>query len=242
MGGSWVTEHGRREGMKIYSRKHHVVTWITLVVLPGIFLPFVLGGDTEATLRAAEQGDAQAQFELAVMYESGQGMPQDYAEAARWYTEAARQGQAEAQYNLGLMHDIGRGARKSYGEGARWILAAAKQGHAEAQCNIGIRYGTGHGVPQDDKESLRWLRTAAEQGNSEAQYNLGVAYRSGLGVSQGNVQAYLWYSLAASDPADENSDIAVSHRNRLAKKMTPRQIAEAQRLVGEWKRKNSGSH
>ena len=55
-------------------------------------------------LRArAEQGDADAQANLGLMYYNGEGVPQDYAEAVRWFRLAAEQGDADAQYNLGVM-------------------------------------------------------------------------------------------------------------------------------------------
>ena len=62
--------------------------------------------DFRQTLQLAEQGNADAQYNLGVMYDNGQGVRQDYAEAARWYRKAAEQGNAKAQYNLGSMYYI----------------------------------------------------------------------------------------------------------------------------------------
>ena len=59
--------------------------------------------DFKETLQAAEQGNADAQFNLGVMYDTGQGVRQDYAQAVQWYRKAAEQGLADAQYNLGVM-------------------------------------------------------------------------------------------------------------------------------------------
>ena len=58
---------------------------------------------------SAEQGHAQAQYNLGNKYDNGQGVPQDYKEAVKWYRLAAEQGLAEAQYIMGLMHDKGTG-------------------------------------------------------------------------------------------------------------------------------------
>ena len=58
---------------------------------------------------AAEQGDADAQSNLGVMYDSGHGVPQDYAEAVRWYRRAAEQGDASAQFDLGRMYGFALG-------------------------------------------------------------------------------------------------------------------------------------
>ncbi len=64
--------------------------------------------------RVAEQGDAAAQFDLGLMYLKGEGVPQDHAEAVKWYRRAAEQGLAEAQFNLGLMYDKGEGVPQDY--------------------------------------------------------------------------------------------------------------------------------
>ena len=55
--------------------------------------------------KAADQGDANAQYNLGIMYDNGQGVPQDYAAAAAWYRKAADQGDARGQSNLGLMYE-----------------------------------------------------------------------------------------------------------------------------------------
>ena len=88
-------------------------------------------GDYATALREwrplAEQGDAEAQFNLGLMYYKGRGVPQDYAEAVKWYRKAAEQGVAEAQYNLGFMYNNGQGIPQDYAEAARWYLKAAEQ-------------------------------------------------------------------------------------------------------------------
>ena len=63
--------------------------------------------------KAAEQGDASAQYNLGVMYSKGQGVPQDYKEAVVWYRKAAQQGDANAQNNLGVMYSKGQGVPPS---------------------------------------------------------------------------------------------------------------------------------
>src|SRR5712691_4348728 len=72
--------------------------------------PSTSGPATLGELRAAaEEGEAKAQFNLGVMYDNGQGVPQDYNEAAKWYTKAAEQGFPAAEYNLAGMYEDGRG-------------------------------------------------------------------------------------------------------------------------------------
>ena len=85
----------------------------------------------------------------ALMLSDGQGVPQNYIEAVKWYRKAADQGDASAQDNLGTMLHQGRGVLRDDTEAAKWILKAADQGDAKAQGKLGISYEHGEGVPQD---------------------------------------------------------------------------------------------
>ena len=95
-------------------------------------------------------------------------------------------------------------------------------------------YYKGEGVHQDYGEAVKWYQKAAEQGDSGSQYRLGVMYENGEGVAQDYVASYIWYHLASQAHEFES---ARKHRNRVAEKMTPAQLAEAQRLAREWKPK-----
>ena len=68
----------------------------------------------------AEQGDAQAQYALGVLYTHGRGVPQDYTAAMSWYRKAAEQGDAQAQYNLGVSYRTGRGVAKDDAAAVLW--------------------------------------------------------------------------------------------------------------------------
>ena len=76
--------------------------------------------------RAAQQGDAQAQSNLGVMYQYGQGVEQDYKEAVRWYKLAAQQGNAYAQSNIGALYSDGQGLEQDYKEAVRWYQLAVE--------------------------------------------------------------------------------------------------------------------
>ena len=146
---------------------------------------------------AAEQGYAQAQFNLGVMYAKGEGVTQDYDEAAKWIHKAAGQGDAQAQVNLGVMYAKGEGVKQDYKEAEGWFHKAAGQGHAQAQVNLGVMYANGEGVTQDYKEAEGWFHKAAEQGHAQAQVNLGVMYAKGEGVKQDYKEAEGWFHKAA---------------------------------------------
>ena len=111
----------------------------------------------------AEQGDADAQYNLGVMYSNGDGVPRDYAEAMKWHRKAADQGNGNAQFNLGFMYDLGRGTPQSYIEAVKWYSLAANQGVAIAQFKLGVMYNDGQGVAQDYIHAHMWFSLAALQ-------------------------------------------------------------------------------
>ena len=116
----------------------------------------------------AEQGHAEAQFNLGICYDQGGGVPQSQAEAAKWYRKAAEQGHATAQFNLGLCYARGEGIPQSHAEAAKWYRKAAEQGYAEAQFNLGFCYARGEGVPQSDAEAYIWFSLASARGMENA--------------------------------------------------------------------------
>lgn len=199
-------------------------------------------GDYAAALRLvrplAEQGDPQAQASLGEMYDSGQGVPQDYSQALKWSRLAAAQGEAVAQNNLGSMYINGHGVPRDDVAAAKWYRKGADQGLAESQFNLGAMYYNGQGVPKDYVMAVMWYRKSADQDYSPAQLNLGLMYVNGQGVRPDYVQAHMWLNLAATGfPASdkEGSGEATKDRDLLAARMTPEQIAEAQKLASEWK-------
>ena len=219
--------------------------------------------DFRDLLKAAERGDIAAQIHLGQKYERGEGVRQDYAEAirwyrksadqgfplaqelvgetedlvdnfaeaAKWYLRAADQGDSIAQGKLGLAYELGQGVLQDFAEAAKWYQKAADQGEAHAQVALGSLYYWGQGVPQDFAEAAKWYRKAADQGYKNAQGALGIMYEEGRGVPQDYVQAHMWFNLSGA----RGSATGIEGRGRVAQKMTPVQIAEAQRLAREWK-------
>ncbi len=183
--------------------------------------------------KAADQGDARGQTNLGLMYEKGQGVPQDYVAAAAWYRKAAEQGDAGSQAFLGIMYGNGQGVPQDHVAALAWAQKAADQGNAVGQTLLGAMYSDGQIVPQDYVAAAAWYRKAAEQGDAVGQLFLGKMFVEGRGVPTDYVQAYMWINLAAAQ-LDTDAD-AVKERDIVAKKMTPAQIAEAQKLAREWK-------
>ncbi len=168
--------------------------------------------DYEATRFAAEQGDREAQFTLAEMYQNGEGVERDDAEAVRWFHLAAEQGHADAhanlrmaarqgdidvQFSLGEMYENGEGVPQDDAEAARWYRMAAEQGLAAAQIALGNMYRNSEGVLWNSLEAIRWYRLAAEQGHAAAQIAVATMHENGEGVPQDSAEAIRWYRLAA---------------------------------------------
>jgi len=86
--------------------------------------------------KAAEQEDARAQNSLGVMYYNGEGVPQDDAEAVKWFRKAAEQGHAEAQYGLGFMYRYGKGVPQDDAKAYTWFAVAAANGHELAKVDL----------------------------------------------------------------------------------------------------------
>ncbi len=88
-------------------------------------------------IKAAEQGDAEASFELGWKYQYGyRGIPQDLTEATKWYLKAAEQGHIASQVTVGIMYETGWGVPQNLAEAKKWIRKAARQGHKGAKAAL----------------------------------------------------------------------------------------------------------
>ena len=130
--------------------------------------------------RAAEAGNPDAQYELASLYRSGRGVPQDDALAFRWMKAAAEKGHQKAQFNLGRMLLTGRGAALDVGQGRVWLQKAAVQGHEEATKLLAEIPSQ---VPAASRQARPEAKTGKQVGNERssiaAQHNLEEARRNG---------------------------------------------------------------
>jgi TPR repeat protein len=148
--------------------------------------------------KAAEQGDADAQYNLGVLYYEewkGQGVPQDDTQAAFWYRTIRAW---RAWINSADPYNW------RYTQAVYWFRKAAEQGDADAQNVLGNLYYYGHGPLSMElimygsyTQAAFWYRKAAEQGNADAQFSLGFLYDNGWGVPQDYEQAAFLYRKAA---------------------------------------------
>ncbi|MEQ6340443.1 MAG: sel1 repeat family protein [Gammaproteobacteria bacterium] len=190
----------------------------------------------------------KAQFELGYAYYSGNfhgwtvGFAQNHTKAAQWLQKAAERGHPRAQHTLGILYAHGWGVTKNEAQSVQWFTLAAQRGYGPSMYHLGWMYHKGDGVPQNYTRSMRLMRDAAEQGMAAAHYALGSFFEHGNGVAPDPVVALKWYTLAAyfsnnlPKPFD-NAAVAIratAAHDGLIARMNPPQVAQGQRLVGEW--------
>jgi tetratricopeptide (TPR) repeat protein len=110
---------------------------------------------------AAQAGDAQAAFDLGLLYDLGEGVTPSAETAFRWYRRAAAAGLATAAFNVAVMYDSGRGAPSDRAQAAVWYARAAAMGEARAAYNLGLLYEAGEGVPRNSAAAIAWYGVAA---------------------------------------------------------------------------------
>jgi TPR repeat protein len=205
-----------------------------IALAPGAGLQAQMPLDDLRTL--ADQGNADAQYNLGVCYLNGTGVRPSTEEAVRWWHLAAEQGHAFAQYNLGYVYDTGQGIEPDLPQAATWYRLAADQGDADAQDALGFMYLNGRGLTQDYAQAVRLFRSPAAQGLATAQFNLGLMHANAWGVPRDDVEAYMWFTLAVAQTSGADHDRMERDLASLTAGMTDNQVAEAQRRVGEWSR------
>ncbi len=95
---------------------------------------------------SADEGHADSQFNVALMFEKGIGVEKDEKQAVVWYEKSALKGNAPAQFNLGVLYENGRGTAVNFPKANEWYRKAAVQGDALAIGNLGMLYLRGDGV------------------------------------------------------------------------------------------------
>ena len=173
-------------------------------------------------------------------FENGLGYYQmgDYASALRIWRAMANEGYAPAENNLGMMYALGQDLPLDLAMARMWYSRAADQGYAVAQFNLAETYAAFQGgAPRDYAKAADWFRKAAGQGYAPAQERLGSLYAEGQGMEQDPVKALMWFdvALARFDRSDYAGRAeAAKNRDALAAKLSPAQIAEAERLAHDW--------
>jgi TPR repeat protein len=158
--------------------------------------------DTEKALpwllKAAINGNADAQFELGSIYDRGDGVGQSYPTAIKWYEKSASQGNKYAQNNLGYIYHFGKGVSKDYKKAIKLYNQAISQNYDKAKYNLAQMYIFGNGVKINKQKAVKLYEEASAQGNMKAQYNLGSMYLNGEFVKQDSKKAFTYFEKSAN--------------------------------------------
>lgn len=179
---------------------------------------------------AAANGDSSAQFEVGARFAEGEGVPQNFAEAAKWYQRSAEQGFALAQYRLGTLYERGLGLKADRKQASTWYLRAAEQGNIKAMHNLAVLSANQSDRAPDYTTAAQWFEEAAKRGLPDSQFNLAVLYENGLGVTRDLRTAFMWLSLAAQGGDAD----AIRRRDILRGKLTAQDITVARRMISAW--------
>jgi TPR repeat protein len=145
---------------------------------------------------ARKAGYSMASNNLGTLYENGQGVPQNFEQAARLYREAAEApGNAAAYFNLGLLYRMGRGVPQDWREAANWYQKAGDAGYADGYANLAALYALSD--PPNYADAAKWAKKAAQGGSAVGSATLGSLYQSGSGIAKDPVLAKHWYEEAA---------------------------------------------
>lgn len=146
----------------------------------------------EETLSKAKAGDGAAQFDLSLMYRSGEGVDKDLAEADYWLEKSAQNNFPDAQVDWAKWFF----RRQEYRESMEWFRKAAQAGNADAQHWMAYLYHNGIGVEKDFAAAMQWDTKAAAKGLSDAMDAIGYMYEHGEGVTRDYAEAMKWYKRA----------------------------------------------
>lgn len=183
--------------------------------------------------KLSAENNAKAQYNLAVMHASGDGVPSNWNEAFKYYKLSADNGYVEAQFKMALMSFKGEGMPIDYAASLHYYEMAAQQGHIRSQLNLGSLYANGEVVAKNEDKAYFWLHKAAIQNDADAQYLLGRMYFYGEGLKEDPVLAHLWFNLSVQNSHDHPNRKARRNMslNEAAAKMTPDQIVQSNALA-----------
>lgn len=157
--------------------------------------------------KLANNGDPDAQFMLGHMYEYGEGVPKDAAQALIWLKKAADQGNASAQFKVGYLYDIGEGVPQDRETAKQWYKKSLITSQGREGVTAGELFLNGNGVPKDIPTGLKWIERGAQYGDMDANLRLEEIYELGEeGVKKDPVKAEYYYNQVATQQTDSKEE------------------------------------
>ncbi|WAW09818.1 sel1 repeat family protein [Oxalobacter vibrioformis] len=148
-------------------------------------------------MKAAENGDAEAQYNVAYLFPGDGTVKDSYVQALEWTRKAAMQGHPMAAFNLGGMYEAGQGVDKDWVEAGRWYVYAAGMGNANAIRRLDRIADTCRRFPERPECDEAKLRDAASRADAASLYRIGLAYKDGDGIERDYRKSLFWLRYAA---------------------------------------------
>lgn len=155
-------------------------------------------------LKSANEGNAQSQFELGLIYYQGKEIAKNYDNAFSWFSKASQNNHPGSSFYLGIMYMDGNGTDKDCAQSLKYYKKAASANVPDASYNLSVLYSKGECVTKNMETSHYWLLQSAENGFPPAQYYAGLRYFSGKQVKKDFYEAYRWIKLAAEGGYEES--------------------------------------
>ena len=183
----------------------------------------------QTILTQAQAGDPDATYLMGILYQNGEGVPKSATKAILWFRLAAQRGSKQALTSIGYAYQNGDGVPKNESEAISWFQKAAALNDSGAMHALALSYANGLGVERDATKAAKWFKSGALLGDFWCMNLLALAYDVGQGVEVEKEASYAWYNVAAArDTTKANRDLAIYSREKVAKQLSPAQLARAQ--------------
>ena len=185
--------------------------------------------------KAAEKGNAEAQYNLGICYQQGVEMQQSDSLANSWFLKSATQGWKDAQYKIAYSFATGRGGAKDDKMAFYWSVKCAQQRDLDCIFNVVDCYLTGRGTDKNLDSMLTWATRLALMDNPQdlnlsgqitsARANLAIMYRDGQNVGKDYTRSYMWFLIYNESKRDFS--VAVQQKNIESIQNIEKQLSQA---------------
>ena len=187
---------------------------ISSMVTKGTIFYYGIGGipiDYEEAVKlytkAAEKGDDDGMWRLALCYQKGKGVEQNPQKAFEWFKQSADKNNSNGLCDLGVCYHYGYGVEKNYKRAVELYEKAAIDNQKGSLWRLGHCYEYGQGVEKNLEKAFGWYKRAAERGSAEGQWRLAQCYRYARGVQRNIREALCWYKKAAEQGHEKAADV-----------------------------------
>ena len=182
----------------------------------------------------AEDGEAEAQNNIAYLFERGYGVKQSYTRAIEWYKKAAAQKSPEAIFNLGMLAFEGYGMRQDYIAARRYFTEAAELDLADAHYMLGLIYYQGHGLKLNHARAKTHFLDAAKLGNPKGQFMVALMLQNGEGHPAAKTEplkSFIWGMVSKINGYPDANSVLEFSKMQLSQSVQDKATALAQKCL-----------